>query len=52
MGPPALNLPALVAADALLALTAVPTVRATMASRMHHRRTIQTPWFSIEEPDL
>jgi hypothetical protein len=47
-----MNPPALVAADALLALTAVPIVRASMASRMHHRRTIPTPWFSIEKPDL
>jgi hypothetical protein len=46
MGPPGLNRPAAVEADALLAVSAVPTVRASMATRMHHLRSIQTPFVS------
>jgi hypothetical protein len=41
--PPGLNVPAVVEADALVAVKAVPAARASMARRMHHRRSIQAP---------
>src|SRR5580658_4399251 len=40
-----------VAADAVPALSAVPTVTASTARRTHHRRSIQTPCVSVARPD-